>query len=197
VHQVFYLTFMTREIPIPVECSLHGSAHNASFADAFSTLVQRSDLTALQVYAAIARDTPGWVEGLMALRNQMVRVVGLKNLGELAAVPDIPAGGEQSLLPGTKIGLFNLVSATPDELVMEDADKHLTVQLSVLKQHVDGQHDSITLSTVVHVKNNLGRLYMLPVGPMHKLIAPAVMRRAPAAVARAAALAATAATISP
>jgi Protein of unknown function (DUF2867) len=38
------------------------------------------------------------------------------------------------------------------------------------------------------VKNILGHLYMLPVGPMHKLIAPAIMRRAPAAIAKAVAL---------
>jgi Protein of unknown function (DUF2867) len=186
---------MTQEISIPTGCSLHPIAHTANFADAFATLVPRSSLSAIQIYAAIARDTPGWVEALMAVLNRVVQVVGLKNLGQLAAVPDVPAGAEHLLQRGTRLGLFSLVSATPDELVMEDADKHLTVQLSVLKQSVDDRHDRITLSTVVHVKNNLGRLYMLPVGPLHKLIAPAVMRRAPAAVARTIAQAQTAATI--
>jgi Protein of unknown function (DUF2867) len=186
---------MLKEIAIPAECSLHTSARAANFADAYAVLVPRSSLSAIQIYAAIARDTPSWVEALMALRNRVVQVVGLKNLGQLAAVPDVPAGAEQHLQHGTRIGLFSLVSARPDELVMEDADKHLTVQLSVLKQSVDDQHDRITLSTVVHVKNNLGRLYMLPVGPLHKLIAPAVMRRAPASVARAITQAQTTATI--
>jgi Protein of unknown function (DUF2867) len=178
----------TQAISIPTECSLHASARTASFADAFAVLVPRSELSAIQIYAAIARDTPGWVEGMMALRNKAVQLVGLKNLGQLAAVSDVPAGTEHLLQRGTRLGLFNLVSATPDELVMEDTDKHLTVQLSVLKQRVDEQHDRVTLSTVVHVKNILGHLYMLPVGPMHKLIAPAIMRRAPAAIAKAVAL---------
>lgn len=174
----------TQSIPIPAQCSVHSSARTATFADAFAVLVPRSELSAIQIYAAIARDTPGWVEGMMALRNRAVQLVGLKNLGQLAAVPDVPAGSEHLLQRGTRLGLFILVSATPDELVVEDADKHLTVQLSVLKQRVDAQHDRITLSTVVHVKNILGHLYMLPVGPMHNLIAPAVLRRAPAAVAK-------------
>jgi Protein of unknown function (DUF2867) len=38
----------------------------------------------------------------------------------------------------------------------------------------------------VHTKNRLGRLYMIPVKPMHKLISPSVLR-AIGAPARAAA----------
>ena len=33
----------------------------------------------------------------------------------------------------------------------------------------------VTLTTVVHVKNLLGHLYMLPVTPAHRIIAPAVL----------------------
>lgn len=66
---------------------------------------------------------------------------------------------------------------------MQDDDKHLIVQLSVLKQTHDDTHDKLTLSTVVHIHNTLGRVYMVFVGPAHKVIAPAVLRRAPQAVA--------------
>ncbi|WP_396433109.1 DUF2867 domain-containing protein [Limnohabitans sp.] len=34
----------------------------------------------------------------------------------------------------------------------------------------------LTVSTVVHMHNVLGRLNMLPVAPVHKLIVPSVMR---------------------
>ena len=172
-------------IAIPADCTLHASARTASFADAYAVLVPHSSLSATQIYAAVVQNTPGWVEGLMGLRNQVVKRLGLKNLGQLADVPNVPVGAEHTLRVGDRLGLFSLVRATPDELVMQDDDKHLTVQLSVLKVSVNALHDRITLSTVVHVKNTLGRLYMLPVGPMHKIIAPAVLRRAPGAVARA------------
>jgi Protein of unknown function (DUF2867) len=57
-----------------------------------------------------------------------------------------------------------------------DRDKHLNVVLSVHRRLLPGrQAVEITLTTVVHVKNLLGRLYMLPVTPAHRIIAPAVL----------------------
>jgi hypothetical protein len=35
----------------------------------------------------------------------------------------------------------------------------------------------VSLTTIVHVKNFVGRLYMLPVTPAHRIIAPAVLSR--------------------
>jgi hypothetical protein len=190
------MNHLVKEIPIPADCSLQDSAHSADFADAFTIRIPRSDLTATQIYAAVAGRTPVWVDSLMAVRNQLVSLLGLKHLGRLADVSrDLPSGAEHSLQVGQRMGLFNFVSATPNELVVEDADKHLTVQLSILKNAMDDQYDHLTLTTVVHIRNTLGRLYMLPVGPAHKLIAPAVLQQAPAAVAEAIAKAQTAATI--
>jgi len=34
----------------------------------------------------------------------------------------------------------------------------------------------ITVTTVVHPKNLLGRIYMIPVAPMHKLIVSSVLK---------------------
>lgn len=173
---------LVKEIPIPATCSLHARAQTASFADAFSTLVPRSDLTATQLFTAIGRQTPSWINSLMSLRNSVVRQLGLKDLGTLSALPHTLA---EPLQAGQRVGIFTFVRCTPDEVVVQDDDKHLTVQLALLKRNVDAEHDEITLCTVVHTHNALGRLYMLPVGPAHKLIVPAVLRQAPTAVAQA------------
>lgn len=168
---------MVRPVPIPAACRLAATQHDADFADAYEVLVPASARTATEIYRAITRRTPVWVDRLMWLRNQVVRPFGLKNLGVLSAVRD----GEA--VPGQRMGLFEVVSSSPHELVMQDDDRHLVVQLSVLKQPHDGVHDKLTLSTVVHIHKTLGRAYMFFVGPAHKVIAPAVMRRAPQAVA--------------
>lgn len=168
---------MIRSVAIPSACQLSARQMDANFADAYEALVPASQLTATEIYRAITRQTPGWVEGLMRLRNQLVQPFGLKNLGTLATVPP----GEA--VPGKRMGLFEVVSSSPNELVLQDDDKHLLVQLSVLKQTHDNTCDKLTLSTVVHIHNTLGRVYMAFVGPAHKLIAPAVLRRAPQAVA--------------
>ncbi|HEY8706862.1 MAG TPA: DUF2867 domain-containing protein [Burkholderiaceae bacterium] len=41
-----------------------------------------------------------------------------------------------------------------------------------------GEHRSAAVSTVVHIHNLLGRVYMLFVAPVHRLIVPAVLGRA-------------------
>lgn len=48
--------------------------------------------------------------------------------------------------------------------------KRLEVVLSVHCARPTGQPVRATVTTVVHTKNRLGRLYMLPVKPMHRLI---------------------------
>lgn len=167
---------MARAVPIPAGCQLHARKHNANFADAYETLVPKSSLDATDIYRAITRQTPGWVNSLMRLRNAVVQPLGLKDLGAMSAVPS------RAAQPGQRMGLFEVVSVLPQELVLQDDDKHLVVQLSVFKQAHDPQHDKLTLSTVVHIHNTLGRIYMAFVGPAHKVIAPAVVRRAPQAV---------------
>jgi hypothetical protein len=78
--------------------------------------------------------------------------------------------------PGDRVGIFRLRSLSDDEVLVEDDDKHLHVVLSVRRLPADAQQPArIVLTTVVHLHNLLGRLYMLPVTPMHKLIAPAML----------------------
>ena len=168
---------MTPAVSIPTECALSSRQYDADFADAYEALVPASDLTATEIYRAVTRQTPGWIDALMRLRNQVVQPFGLKNLSGMAVV----APGDA--VPGKRMGLFEVVSCSDQELVLQDDDKHLLVQLSVFKQTHNHTHDKLTLSTVVHTHNTLGRVYMAFVGPAHKVIAPAVLRQAPQAVA--------------
>lgn len=76
------------------------------------------------------------------------------------------------------MGIFTIISNFPNEVLLGDSDKHLDVVLSVYKHPPDQQgNQTISVTTVVHTHNMLGRIYMFPVTPMHKLIAPAVLNR--------------------
>ncbi len=112
----------------------------------------------------------------MALRNKIVRLVGLKDLGGLGELnPSKPAS---AYAPGDRVGIFTLISNSPNEALLGDRDKHLDVVLSVYKHPLgQGGVQSVSVTTVVHIHNLLGRIYMLPVTPLHKLIAPAVLNR--------------------
>lgn len=77
---------------------------------------------------------------------------------------------------GDRVGIFTVFENHFDEALIGDKDKHLDVVLSIHRHEVpEKKLVAITITTVVHVKNRLGSLYMLPVKPMHRLIAPAVL----------------------
>lgn len=112
----------------------------------------------------------------MWVRNRTVALLGLKNLSGISKLDTRKAS--QGYVVGDRIGIFTLISTTRDEILVGDDDKHLRVVLSLHK--ISGQDQlpgRIVLTTVVHVHNLLGRLYMLPVTPLHKLIVPAMLAR--------------------
>lgn len=167
---------MIHETSIPSGSDIERYARGAYFADAYSAPCPADGRTALQLYLDHMARTPGWVSALMRLRNRLVRLVGLKDLGGFGLQP----GQSSTPCPGDRVGIFTLVSAHDDEVVLTDADRHLDVWVSV-RRPAPQHPQQVVVSTVVKVHNRLGRLYMFFVAPMHKRIVPAVLARLPAA----------------
>ncbi|MTW13528.1 DUF2867 domain-containing protein [Pseudoduganella eburnea] len=144
---------------------------DAYFHDCYRIDAPDAGASALETYLQVVRQTPGWVNRLMALRNRIVGLVGLKNLGHLGA----PGAGKQAAQyrVGDRVGIFSLLYLSPDEVLLGDSDKHLDVVVSVCK----APQGAVSVSTVVHVHNWLGKLYMLPVTPLHKIIVRAMLKR--------------------
>jgi hypothetical protein len=165
-----------RECSVPTGSRAAQLITGASFFDAWSVRSSRVDRSALDHFLAAAQRTPGWVNAAMTLRNRLVQMVGLKNLGTLSQVD--AARPSRDYQAGERVGIFTLFENSFDEVLLGDRDKHLDVVLSVYRRLLpSGDAVEITLSTIVHVKNTLGRLYMLPVKPAHRIIAPAVLAR--------------------
>ncbi|MBW4985800.1 DUF2867 domain-containing protein [Mameliella sp. CS4] len=66
---------------------------------------------------------------------------------------------------GERLDFFLVEKATPDVLVLTGRDRHLDVMTCIA---CSGRDVSITSSVVTH--NAFGRLYMVVVGPMHRVI---------------------------
>jgi hypothetical protein len=146
----------------------------ASFHDAWRVTSARTERSALDHFLAAAERTPGWVNVAMRARNRVVQLFGLKNLGTLDNLDQ--ARTPRTYSSGDRVGIFTLFEESFDEVLLGDRDKHLNVVLSVHRKLLpDGKAVEVTLTTIVHVKNLLGRLYMLPVTPAHRIIAPAVL----------------------
>lgn len=169
------MTTSPRETTAPANSLIAGLIPGSDFHDAWAVAAGDPGLSALGQFLKAAGHTPRWVSACMSLRNRAVSLFGLKNLGGLDTLPRGKA--EADYRPGDRVGIFTLFENTPGEVLLGDRDKHLDVTLSVhLTREPATGAAWVTLTTVVRVHNVLGRAYMMPVAPMHRLIAPAVLR---------------------
>ncbi|MCS3445190.1 MULTISPECIES: DUF2867 domain-containing protein [Bradyrhizobium] len=137
----------------------------AQFIDAFRIATARPDLDARHAAEAMVTRQPRWFEWLVAFRNLLVAPLGLKTSGATEGVAR------------DMIGIFPVVSETPERLVAGFNDKHLDFRL-VVDVAPAGPARSITATTLVLTHNWLGRAYLTVIMPFHRLIVPAMLRKA-------------------
>ena len=79
-----------------------------------------------------------------------------------------------------RVGILKIYGTSPTEIVLGEDDKHLDFRLSVhcSNQPSPGGKRQLTLSTVVHCHNRLGRLYILVIAPFHRLVVQSSLRSA-------------------
>lgn len=162
-------------IKVPCSSDISKQLQGADYFDCYEIPLDHAGRSALEIYLGVISKTPAWVNFLMAARNRVVWFFGLKNLGHLGDLQKAKAASDYRI--GDRIGIFTLLSNTDNEVIMGDSDKHLDVKVSICKLVQDGK-ESVASTTVVHIHNLLGRVYMLFVIPFHKLIVPAVLVRA-------------------
>lgn len=162
-------------IEVPVTSNIAKQLQGADYFDSYEMPLEHEGRSALEIYLGVISKTPAWVNFLMETRNRVVTLFGLKNLGHLGAVNQLKTASDYQI--GDRIGIFTLLSNTDNEVIMGDADKHLEVKVSICKL-AQGGKESVATTTVVHIHNFLGRVYMLFVVPLHKLIVPAILVRA-------------------
>jgi Protein of unknown function (DUF2867) len=100
------------------------------------------------------------------LRDSIAARFGVRRIGgftgKAIATPQV----------GDRLDFFLVERCDPMSLTLTDRDRHLDVMIAVVSA---GCEMSITASVITH--NRFGRLYMWPVGPAHRLIVRAMLRR--------------------
>ncbi|UWU92408.1 DUF2867 domain-containing protein [Bradyrhizobium sp. CB1015] len=136
----------------------------AQFIDAFRVEIGAATVDAREACTRMVLHGPRWIDVLLRLRNILVRPFGLKTSGEGA-----PA-------PRGMIGLFPVLSETPEQLVAGFDDSHLDFRIVV---DVSGNAASrrVTSTTLVRTHNLLGRTYLALIMPFHKLVVRNMMGR--------------------
>jgi hypothetical protein len=134
----------------------------AQFIDAFRAEVGATQLSAREACTRMVLHGPRWIDALTRLRNILVTPFGLKK------------SGEGAYAPGGLIGLFPVVSETPERLVAGFNDYHLDFRIVV---DVAGEATlrHVTVTTLVKTNNLLGRTYLTLITPFHKLVARSMM----------------------
>jgi len=136
----------------------------AQFADAFRIAVDGPPLDARIAAQRMMGRSPRWVEALLSLRNALVAPFGLKTSG----------AGEKAARG--LIGIFPVLSETPDRLVAGFDDHHLDFRV-VVDVEASGQAQQVTATTLVLTHNWLGRAYLAIIMPFHRLVVRSLLRQ--------------------
>ncbi len=68
---------------VPDDSVLQPWLAGADFHDAYEAPLKSDKLSATEIFLRASRATPRWVEDLMAIRNRIVRLFGLKDVGAM------------------------------------------------------------------------------------------------------------------
>ena len=134
----------------------------AQFMDAYCLELDGQNLDAREAAVRMMARAPRWVDALVALRNLIVALLGLKT------------SGQDQRMPRAIIGIFPVVSATPQRLVAGFNDKHLDFRV-VLDVATSGARQSVTATTLVLTHNRLGRTYLATIMPFQRRVVRAML----------------------
>jgi Protein of unknown function (DUF2867) len=136
----------------------------AQFVDAYRVETNGRALDARQATERMIGQAPRWVDWLLALRNILVAPFGLKT-----------SGADQTE-PKEMIGMFPVLSETPDRVVAGFNDRHLDFRV-VVDVATSDSAQNVTATTLVLTHNLLGRTYLAIILPFHRLIVRTMLRQ--------------------
>ncbi len=142
----------------------HPALPSADWADRYAVITLNHDATALDLARKMFGRSPRWVGLLLALRNRIVALFGLKS-------------AELGIDEGTTIGAFPVVSACDDQVVLGFDDNHLNFRIVLDVAAAGLQTRKLAVTTLVERHNLFGRIYIFVITPFHKLIVRTILAR--------------------
>ncbi|MEP3674181.1 DUF2867 domain-containing protein [Sulfitobacter sp.] len=130
------------------------------------SVVAADPLTSLEVWRRVMAEPLPFLDVAFKLRDAVSARFGVKRIGGFSGkVPGFVQAGD-------KIDFFLVETLNDTVMSLSARDRHLDVLTCITC--VD---HSVTITSSVKVHNWFGRLYMLPVGPAHRLIVRHMLRK--------------------
>lgn len=164
---------LVEPVALPAQSAVATIYETMNLADAFAIRLPSGTSSDPDVlWRFLIAHQPAWIGWLTNARDAIVACFGLKTARHLATLSGEPKA--------ERIGIFKVYGRSDTEIVLGEDDRHLDFRLSVLRTPdvsptLGGQ---LTVSTVVHCHNLLGRTYIAVIAPFHRLVVKASLRRA-------------------
>lgn len=167
------MTTITKRTEIPETSFLKKEENSFHYIDSFQGIIPPTGQTDLaRILNLFLFDGPSWADHLLTLRDKLVGIFGLKTSEKVSN--DQKQVNITKCEPGEQLGIFKLYARTENEFVLGEDDKHLNVRVSLL---LESSERKLSITTCVIFNNFFGRLYFIPVKPVHRQIVKASMRR--------------------
>jgi hypothetical protein len=156
------------EIEPPKDSDLAGWFKGADLVDAFHVRIPDKAFGDMRVVAAMAlSNPPRWFSVLLAIRDRVMSLFGVKTSSELG----------ETVRQEDRIEFFPVRSCLADEIILGENDRHLDFRLSFLRRRLDAGGAEIIATSVVHCHNLLGRWYIRIIRPFHRLVVLSSLNR--------------------
>jgi len=164
---------------IPEYSIMKNDENSFHYIDSFQSenIIIRTDNDVISIGRLFLTSGPKWADSLMLIRDKVVGVFGLKTSEQLTAEARNPDNFKFQV--GEQLDIFKVYAKTENELVLGDDDKHLSFRVSLLLdcKNNDIGKKKIMITTMVEYKNIFGRIYFLPVKPIHQLIVKGTLKK--------------------
>ena len=156
---------------IPPCASLVAARNELGFLHSASALID-TQATPLELYCQMTAATPAWLKGAFRLRDSISQHFHVERIGGFSGVTP-----QCAPVVGEKLDFFTIEAISAQKLVLTSRDTHLAVMVSI--DTTLTQPRCLHITTSVKTLNTFGRLYMLPVAPVHGLIIKRLLSRLP------------------
>jgi hypothetical protein len=150
----------------PASSSLAYNFGNAWYCDCFVREFSAPGFDdALSAYYEMTRSAPWWVNRLLALRDSMIKWLGMTPTRGFGSC----SKSAEELSVGDTLDFFEIVHLELGTLLLTLRDRHFDVKIEVhLLQQPHGQ--SVFVSSAVIPHSRVGKAYLYLIAPFHRVV---------------------------